>query len=302
MAYQQFKGMSFFKKINTEEKARKLIWSAKFAGKDFVCSSCHCETFYQLVSQPEIRQCKSCRHHERLRVNTMFSNSKLPILTWIRAIYLAMQGKRGLSALELQGRLGIGSYRTAWRMLRKIRRALQCRDERYKLKEIIELDASGFGKRATGNQRSVFVAIESKDWVDEKGKPKSKAGFAKIMVAPETQVNAQVLIDGTIEKGSMINTDAKFKNLKNVDHDYREMLNNPEKINAWLPWVHKFISNAKRWVLGTHHGAIRAKYLNLYLSEYTYRFNRRHDPDGLFHRALTSCVDLEQNVYGRLCA
>ncbi|MCB9025126.1 MAG: transposase [Bdellovibrionaceae bacterium] len=49
------------------------------------------------------------------------------------------------------------------------------------------------------------------------------------------------------------------------------------------------MSNAKTWILGTHHGLQSSKYLELYLAEYTYRFNRRHDPDGLFHRALKAC-------------
>lgn len=53
--------------------------------------------------------------------------------------------------------------------------------------------------------------------------------------------------------------------------------------------VHRFISNAKAWIIGTHHG-VDAKYLGRYLSEYAYRFNRRHDLDSLFHRALTACA------------
>ena len=59
-------------------------------------------------------------------------------------------------------------------------------------------------------------------------------------------------------------------------------------MNEWLPWVHKFISNAKAFLIGTHHG-VEAKHLERYLAEYTYRFNRRHDPNGLFARAVTAC-------------
>jgi hypothetical protein len=69
----------------------------------------------------------------------------------------------------------------------KIREALRQRDEQYKLKDIIELDGAVFGRRETGNQTEVLVAIESKDWIDEKGRKKSKAGFAKVMVAHETK-------------------------------------------------------------------------------------------------------------------
>jgi hypothetical protein len=183
------------------------------------------------------------------------------------------------------------SYGTAWVMLHKIREGLRQRDEGYKLKDVIELDGASFGRSATGTQTEVLVAIESKDWIDEKGKAKSRAGFAKIMVAPETKQKAQEFVDQVIEKSSMVNTDGSpsLRDVKNVDVEYQIVNNDPVVLDRWLPWVHKFISNAKTWLVGTHHG-VESKYLHRYLAEYIYRFNRRHDPDGLFHRALTACA------------
>jgi transposase-like protein len=162
MSYLRFKGVQFFKQINTEEKARNLVWTSRFGSKEFVCPECSHEGYYQLVCRPEIRKCKSCGHLARLRVGTIFENTKTPMLKWVRAIYMMMQDKRGVSALELKRRLEFGSYETALVITRKIRRALQCRDERYKLKEIIELDGTGFGNAAKNNQRRVLVAIETK--------------------------------------------------------------------------------------------------------------------------------------------
>jgi hypothetical protein len=124
MNYHRFKGMSFFKAIRTEEQARNFVWSSRFGGKDFICPHCQHESFWEYVCEPEIRKCKGCFAHVRLRRGTMFENSKVSMLTWTRAIYFAMSSKRGISALELQGRLQIGSYRTALGLLKKIRRAL----------------------------------------------------------------------------------------------------------------------------------------------------------------------------------
>lgn len=296
MSYLRFKGMSFFKQINTEEKARNLVWGSRFGGKDFVCPECKHEEFYQLKTRPEIRKCKSCGHLARLRVTTIFENTKISILQWVRAIYMMMEDKRGVSALELQRRLGFGSYETALVISRKIRGALQQRDERYKLKEIIELDGSGFGNAANDNQKRVLVAIETKSWIDAKGKPKSGAGFAKVMVAEETKANAEEFLNKSVEKGSLVNTDGGMGfvhiDSKDYHHDYQIMDSKRENIDHWLPWVHRFISNAKAWIIGTHHG-VRKQYLELYLAEFTYRFNRRHDPDSLFHRALTACSQLD---------
>ena len=43
-----------------------------------------------------------------------------------------------------------------------------------------------------------------------------------------------------------------------------------------MPGVHRIGSLLKRWLLGTHQGAVRPEHLDAYLDEYTFRFNRRH--------------------------
>lgn len=291
MQYCRMKCTKILKELDSEEKARTWVWLAKFDGKVFSCSKCHHEEFYQHKKDPEIRECKSCHFEVRLRAKTIFQHSKIPILLWLKAIGLMSQGKRGISALELQSELEMKSYDTAWKMLHKIRDALRQRDEEYKLNDIIELDGAVFGKRHTGNQTDVLVAVESKDWIDKKGHQKSKAGFAKVMVADETKENAQKFVDKEIEKTATLHTDrgAGIMYLENVDIEHRAVSGNKELLDSWLPWVHKFISNAKSWIAGTHHG-VDAKYLAPYLSEYTFRFNRRHDPDSMFFRMLGACV------------
>jgi hypothetical protein len=282
------------KALNSEDKARTWIWLAKFDGKKFACPRCQYERFWQHKKNPEVRECRKCHVEVRLRANTIFQNSKTPLLVWLRAICFMMQGKRGISALELQSELEMKSYGTAWRMMQKIREALRQRDETYKLKNTVELDGAVFGKRHTGNQTEVLVAVETKEWIDKKGRKKSHAGFAKIMGASETKAQAQKFVDQAIAKGAMVNTDGSpsLITLENVDVDYQVTGTSQETIDHWLPWVHKFISNAKGWIIGTHHG-VEAKYLAQYLSEYTFRFNRRHDPDSLFFRALGACVKAE---------
>jgi len=290
--YQRMKFSRILRELDSEEKAREWIWLAKFQGKEFVCPKCNGESFYQHRKSPEIRECRTCHFEVRIRANTIFQNSKTPMLLWLRAICFVTQGKRGISALELQSELEMKAYGTVWTMLLKIREALRQRDEQYKLKNIIELDGASFGKQKTGNQIDVLVAIESKDWIDKKGRPKSKAGFAKVLIANETKKEAQEFVDTSIQRDSMVNTDGSpsLRDLKNVDVDYQVVGGDQATIDHWLPWVHKFIANAKVWINGTHHG-VGSKYLGQYLAEYTFRFNRRHDPDSLFFRALGACVN-----------
>lgn len=301
LKYQRMKFSRILKELDSEEKARTWVWLAKFDGKDFVCQKCCGEHYYQQKVKPEIRKCKACGLRVRIRANTIFQHSKTPLLIWLKAICFITQGKRGISALELKGALEMKSYGTTWVILHKVRNALMQRDDEYKLNNIIELDGGVFGRRHTGNQTDVLVAIETKDWMDQKGRKKSKAGFAKVVVANETKEEAQKFVTKEIEKDSTVHTDrgSSFMYLDNVEVEHRAVSGDKELLGNWLPWVHKFISNAKSWVVGTHHG-VEARYLGQYLAEYTYRFNRRHDPDSLFFRALGACVKASPKTSGML--
>jgi transposase-like protein len=291
MKYAEFPLDKFFKKVSTEKQARDLVWQTRFGVDGLKCPKCIGDSFFELKSRPEVRECKACGYQIRLRAGTVFQDSRTSMLTWVRAIYLMMQGKRGVSALELQRQLEIKHYDVAWGILYKVRNALCQRDDKYQIQGVIEFDGTGFGKRETLNQRMVLIGVETKSWFDEKGKARSKAGFAKIIVGKEDRENAQKLVDKGIKSGSVIKTDGArvyLAELKNVKTASKNTYNDPKILNEWQPWVHKFISNAKSWVLGTHHG-VGGDYLELYLGEYAYRFNRRHDVKKLFHRALYAC-------------
>jgi hypothetical protein len=268
-----------------------------------VCPRCNSENYYQYKCRPEIKKCRCCLKHVRLRTSTVFEHSKIPLLIWVRAIFLMMSGKRGVSSLEIHRQLNLKSYRTSWGMLQKIRHALSRRDELYKIKNLIELDGTCFGKEATGNQREVLIAVESKDWIDEKGNLKSKAGFAKVVIDKERSENVEKFIKKSILRDSEIHSDGakayvysdKKLNIKTMNTYNDHVLN-----EKWLPWVHRFISNAKTWILGTHHG-VSGHYLKNYLAEFTYRFNRRHDVKGLFSRSLFACTQSRPIRLGALC-
>ncbi len=142
MAYVRLSPGEFYRTVATEAAARRLVWRVKFGDKDFQCPECQNETFYEFENKPEIRKCRKCRRHVRLRAGTIFEHSKIPILIWVEGIFQCMQGSRGVSALELQRILKMPHYETTWVMLHKIREALRQRDLKYKLSKYIELDGA----------------------------------------------------------------------------------------------------------------------------------------------------------------
>jgi hypothetical protein len=294
MKYKKYSLLKFFREINTEEKAQDMIWKSRFGEGGFECSKCKGKEFYTLATRADVRKCKDCGFHQRLRAGAIFHRSHLSALTWVRAIFLVTQSKRGVSALELQRQLELTRYETAWNLLQKIRHAMKERDQSYQIQGIIELDGASYGKKSSGTQKRVLIGIETKRWWTKDGKIKQKAGFAKVMVAPESTLSTNEFIEKQMKPGSTLKADG-FKtysegDVSNTVKVFSEvMAGDKEKLKYWLPWVHKFISNSKRWVLGTHHGIRTSKYLDLYLAEFTYRFNRRHDHERLFDRALTAC-------------
>jgi transposase-like protein len=147
VAYESFPAARFFPEITTEAEARTLLWRSRFQDKEFHCPRCHAEQFYALATRPEVRTCKGCRRQWRLRAGTIFESSKTSLLLWVNALFYVMQGKRGISAQELQRPWGLQSYGRVWSMLQKIRAALQHRDAGYQVGDgVIELDAGTFGR------------------------------------------------------------------------------------------------------------------------------------------------------------
>jgi hypothetical protein len=63
----------------------------------------------------------------------------------------------------------------------------------------------------------------------------------------------------------------------------------PHKVDQWLPWVHIVISNFKRFILGTYHG-VSSKYMQEYIDEFCYRFNRRLWEAQIPNRMLALCA------------
>jgi len=304
MSYIRMRAAEAFQAIDTEEKARDWFWRHRFEGKAFICPQCGEEgSFWQHTATPEIRECSVCRCVVRLRAGGLLRDSKLPLLTWIGGLMLMMQDKRGVSALTLQRHLKLGSYRTAWLLGHKIRTALGKRDEAYRLSGVVELDGATIGSRRAGNQAPVLVAIESRTYTDRKGKTRPKAGFAKVTLAPESTEAAQTFVEHALQPGTSVNTDGSpaLRGIKGLDADYRVMGGDTAQLEAWLPHVFRFLENAKTWLAGTFHG-VKAKYLGRYLAEYTYRFNRRHDQNALFHRALNACCLAAPITRETLCA
>jgi transposase-like protein len=224
----------------------------------------------------------------------MFHKSKINLRKWFWAIFLMATSNKSVSALYLQNQLGIGSYRTAWLMMQKIRAAMGQRDVKYQLSGTVEADEIQIGgkqslkeRRELGTNKTPFLIM-----VEEmpKGGPKF-VSFEELESVYEEHVLPA--LKKHVLAGSKLKADGASSYLKAQQDGYgldrSVYMTDKEKTQEHLRWINILTSNLKRFLLSTHHG-VHPKYRKKYLTEFAYRFNRRHWPAETFDRLLYACV------------
>ncbi len=221
--------------------------------------------------------CSGCRFGTTVTAGTIFQDSHQLLTTWFRAMWWITNQKTGLSGLGLQRLLGLGSYRTAWMMLHKLRSAM-VRPGRDRLSGTVEVDESyvgGIEEGVRGRQtekKSIIVVAAQEDGM----------GIGRIRMCQVDDASSASLhsfVNISVEPGSTIRTDdwTGYHGLetKGYRHEVISIKRSGKQAHELLPRVHKVISLFKRWLMGTHQGAISHEHLTSYLNEFVFRFNRR---------------------------
>ena len=210
--------------------------------------------------------------------------------------------KNGVSAIGLQRVLGLGSYKTAWTVMHKLRRAM-VRPGRDRLSGIIEVDEAYWGGeeqavhgRQTNDKALIAVAAE----VDG-----TKLGRIRLRHIPDcTPKTLHGFIAEAIQPASTVQTDGwlAYRQLQGYVHQPVVQSHQPPDKPHLLPRVHLVISLLKRWLMGTHQGAVSSAYLQDYLDEFTFRFNRRTSSSRgkLFYRLAQQAVQTPPTTYDEL--
>ena len=241
-----------------------------------------------------LRHCQQCGRQTSVTAGTLFADTHLPLRVWFEALWHVTSQKSGTSALGLQRELGLGSYRTAWTLLHKLRRAM-VRPGRERLDGVVEVDETFIGgpkpgKRGRGAQGKALVVVAAQQ---------TAKGIGRIRLTRVADASAKSLetaVTAAIELGSQVRTD-DWRGYNGLDRlGYRREIARPsaEVGENLLPLANRVASLLKRWLLGTHQGAVSLTLLDYYLDEYTFRFNRRTSGSSglLFLRLMQQAVDL----------
>lgn len=236
-------------------------------------------------------QCAGCDYQVSLTAGTVLHKSRLPLRVWFWAAYLVSTVTPGISAAQLQRQLGLSRYDTAWTMLHKLRRAM-VNAERSKLAAEVEVDEFELGGRESGrkggrsNQAKAIKCIIA---VEVRGK-----GSGRIRLETITDATADSLcgfVERTVEAGAIVHTDgwSSYKPLAKRGYDHRPRSQRKAKRVGdkapVMPRAHRAISNLKAWVQGTHRW-FSNEHTQVYLDEFTFRYNRRRTPMAAFQTLL----------------
>ncbi|WP_427019162.1 IS1595 family transposase (plasmid) [Pseudarthrobacter sp. P1] len=263
----------------------------------FVCP--HCSHAGGWVMADGRHKCVACGARTAVTAGTLFDRRRTPLTVWFTACWLFSMQKNGISAQGLQRSLGIGSYPTAWAMLHRLRSVL-VRPGRERLAGVVEVDETFIGGhepglqggRARGKKALAGVAVEVTE----------PAGFGRARMALLTDATGPSLhhfVAENVAPGTLVITDgwAGYQGIGALGYGHeprsqRAARARGEDPGSLLPAVHRVISLAKRWLLGTHQGSVGEAHLQAYLNEFVFRFNRRHStsPGLIFFRVLQLAV------------
>jgi len=282
-------------RFSSEQACREYLFAIRWP-EGFICPRCNGQTAWPMSRG--LRICGNCRYQISVTAGTIFHGSHLPLTTWFRAMWYVTSQKNGVSALGLQQVLGLGSYKTAWTMLHKLRRAM-VRPDRDRLHGTVEVDETYWGSkeegvvgRLTEQKAMIIVAAEE----DGKG-----IGRIRLRHIPDmTKTSLHGFIEQAIELGSTVRTDGlnAYRGLEGYVHD-RYVQGRQAEGEHLLPRVHRVVSLLKRWLLGTHQGAVSHNQLDYYLDEFTFRFNRRKSASRgkLFYRLTQQAVQVPPTTF-----
>ena len=288
----------FDARFDGEEKCREYLFQMRWPA-GFHCPGCGSGKSWPV--RGVLRQCAGCGRQTSVTAGTIFQDTRTPLRLWFQAMWWMTTQKNGASALGLQRVLGLKQYQTAWTWLHKLRSAM-VRPGRDLLSGRVEVDESylggleeGLRGRLTENKAVIVVAAQE----DGRG-----IGRIRLRCIPDASAESlHPFIQESITPGSVVHTDGwrGYSGLeaKGYLRQVTIIKGKKEPASDLLPREDRVISLLKRWLMGTHQGAVSHKHLDYYLDEFTFRFNRRksNSRGKLFYRLVQQAVAVEPSPY-----
>jgi len=255
--------IEFDERFATEEDCRAYWIEARWDGEP-ACAACQSKRVWTTRAGTTF-ECAECGHQTSLTSGTLLEKTHKPLKVWFRAVFEISSRRNGISAKELQRIMGFGSYKTAWTWLHKLREAMVGPD-RQPLGQHVEIDEAYVGAKRSG-KTLVLVATETDGRIRMAQAENNDAETLKRFADAEIAPDASATTDG--------HAGYNARSLGKRPHQAVVQTKAERAESDALQRAHWAISLLKRWLLGTHGSAVDLKYLQAYLDEYVFRYNRR---------------------------
>ena len=243
-----------------------------------MCPKCRVERKHYRVGNRTAYACDHCGNHRYPLAGTIFEKTSTPLKTWFYAMYLMGSTRCGISAKQVQRETGV-TYKTAWRIFRQIRSLLSEGDVQLEgpTVEVDETYMGGVRKYGTGRpmrgdlKKTCVVGIVQRNGMAiaktiESASSKELVGYIRKHVLPGATVYTdQLNAYNTVGKGRRYNH-------RRILHSAGEYVRGDIHTNS----VEGLWSLIKRGIGGVYH-QVSPEYLQSYLDEYCFRYNRRHN-------------------------
>lgn len=295
----------FLKKFPTEISIINHYIKIRYKGDKVSCHHCGGVRLTHLKDRPKNFKCHSCNNMFSIFKGTIFEKSDTDLVKWFFAIHLFLNGKKGISALQLQREIGT-TYKCAWRILRKIREAMGNDDNNddndNMLSGMVEMDECYIGgksenkhmnKRITQKEKRVQYCVFGMLERDRRIVKAMKVDSAKYHIL------GQKAIDNINSSSTIITDEFKsytmlrnfFKEHKTINHSQDEY----KKGSAYTNSIENFWATLKRGIYGIYH-KVSNKYLDNYVNEFCFRYNNRSNKnifDSLLERTILNRNEVE---------
>ena len=287
MAHYTFK--EFQAQYPDDEACLNKILEMRYGGNEFYCPGCGAESKFHRIKKRRAYACQNCGHHVYPCVGTPFEKSRTPLTSWLFAMYLMTSTRHGVAAKELQRQIGC-TYKTAWRMAHELRKLMANADDHGPLSGWVEADETYIGGRQRGHRKKkdsnktvVFGMVERDGKVRAGPVPNVKKETLQPLILTNVQ-RGSVLITDELRSYDTLKKDGPYQ-LYRVNHSKGEYVWETIHTNT----IEGYWSRLKNSIRGTH-VHVSSKHLWKYVSEFSYRYNMRSQPELMFHGLIQACA------------
>jgi transposase-like protein len=264
--------INLVERYSDESKCRKYLEALKWQ-EGIKCPRCRSEKVSRILKRDQF-DCDECRYQFSVTAGSIFHDSHLPLWKWFLAVYLMTESKKGISANQLKRSLAI-SYKTAWYLCHRIRKAIEEAKDKPQLNGTVEVDETYVGgkydrrrKRDPWDKQAVVGLLERDGTFEAKTIRTASKKVLTGVIKDRVNRSATVMTD-ELPAYKSVNKTHKHKS---VNHSAEEWVRGNVHTNG----VESAWSLFKRSIVGSYH-KISTKHMDAYLDEFEWRFNGREN-------------------------